>query len=240
MCTATTDPEADRPNGFILIELLVVIAIIAVLVSMLLPALATAKEKARRIKCLSNLRQLTATMHLFVNDHDKYPWRVPVAEGGSQTRSNVCETFKVLARDLSSPSITTCPSDNRLPAIDFENLADTNVSYFVGVDNKENRPGAILVGDRHLEGGRPRRDCPVARIRREAVLIGNSTTAASSAPTSSRRNRTAEASMYVPRLTTSGSPGSRRHTRPRSGSSRCRPTTVRYSTLCPTSRPVPR
>src|SRR6202050_2829638 len=70
-------------GAFPIIELLVVIAITAILASMLLPALARAKQKAQRISCINNMKQVGIAYRIWSNDNgDRFPAQQTEALGG--------------------------------------------------------------------------------------------------------------------------------------------------------------
>jgi prepilin-type N-terminal cleavage/methylation domain-containing protein len=146
----------NKKVAFTLIELLVVIAIIAILASLVLPALARGKAKAKEITCVNNLKQFSLGLRMWAGDQgDKYPWNVDPAKGGSQGSDDWTDHFRVCSNELRTTQVLLCPTDiTKWAGTNWNTLrGDDNVSYFVCTSADPTKSQDILFGDKNVTGG---------------------------------------------------------------------------------------
>lgn len=143
-----------RTRGLTVPELLSVAAVLAILAAVVLPALRP--QHRHHPWCTNNLKQIgLASRTWAIDNNDRLPMQVSTNDGGTRelvTGPNAFVHFAVMSNELSTPAVLLCPEESRRSrATNFTtDLANSKISYFVGVDAVQTNLDRFLSGDRNL------------------------------------------------------------------------------------------
>ena len=158
-----------REIGFTLIELLVVIAIIGILASLLLPSMANARRKAKRVTCVSNLTQISKAFIGFANENKaRLPWQLTPQDARSSfaglSPRKPGDMYAIMKDAIGAAAVLVSPCDPDRQSVMNENennwsdfgpgapvdCEGTSYVFVAGAD--VGRPGTVLATTRNLEG----------------------------------------------------------------------------------------
>ena len=130
-----------RRRGFTIVELMVVIAVIVILIAILLPALAGAREQARRVQCMSNIHQVTAAYLQYAADHDGelVPCDADDQQAGAPLPGQA-QVIPALYRYAPADRIFHCPDDQH------EGYRSYSINDFLG-GSRQDIPHALRLRD---------------------------------------------------------------------------------------------
>ncbi len=160
---------------FTLIELLIVVAIIAILAGMLLPALNSARERGKSIKCLSNLKQMGVANALYVDDNQEYypflyyGWTSGLAAYTGNAKTMDSNANGIYIRSNQPVQMYDCPSASKRPGAGTTGVGKTGVNYIAN---------SIILGkpyprlsDANASGLNDKTSCKNSTIRNPSRIV---------------------------------------------------------------------
>ncbi len=132
--------NVKNKKGFTLIELLVVISIILILVTFVVPQIGGARAKARKVKCLNNLRVIGSALLMYADDN------------GGAFPGDLSDLYPDYIDD---PSVFDCPSTQATPVVSGGNVSSADYVYCPGLSDESSAGTAVVAdADGNHDGGR--------------------------------------------------------------------------------------